>query len=92
MRPKTWKYLKKPGICVKNDGFWLGLDKIELPYEKKTVFFEKNTTPDDLRIAGIWNIFTASGAWERAESNISNYLVSVKCLYLVGDILETIFL
>lgn len=32
---------------------------------RQNLFFQKNATPDDLRIAWILNIFTVSGAWER---------------------------
>jgi len=31
---------------------------------RQNLFFQKNATPDDLRIAWILNIFTVSQAWE----------------------------
>ena len=34
---------------------------------RQNLFFQKNATPDDLRIAWILNIFTVSGAWELAK-------------------------
>ncbi|EGW20842.1 hypothetical protein Mettu_3993 [Methylobacter tundripaludum SV96] len=34
---------------------------------RQNLFFQKNATPDDLRIAWILNIFTVSGAWEPAQ-------------------------
>jgi len=34
---------------------------------RQNLFFQKNATPDDLRIAWILNIFTVSLAWEPAQ-------------------------
>jgi len=41
---------------------------------RQNLFFQKNATPDDLRIAWILNIFTVSGAWELARRTGSFFL------------------
>ena len=49
---------------------------------RKNCIFEKNATPDDLRIADIWNTFTASRAWERAQ--IIGFVQSGTLLRITG--------
>ncbi|MDP3875785.1 MAG: hypothetical protein Q8Q50_02280, partial [Methylobacter sp.] len=74
---------KKRGICVKKDEFWLGLGKNEL-HMRKNCIFEKNATPDDLRIAWIRNIFTVSRAWERDTGRSSASMLWAVCWLLAS--------